>query len=276
MYRLTLGSLTISDASMPEIVTATAKAGFVGCGMRITGRKLTDQGPTLVGNPALTKEVRDRARDGGIRLSSVTAYHFDPSIKVSDFEPVIEIASQLEAKTFGVACQDPDESRFVDKLAQFAERAETIGARVAIELMPYSQAKTFKQTYRIIKNTGRPNVGLNLDALHLARAGGTPDDIKTMDPKRIFIVQLCDAPRNKPDSMDLPTESRTGRLYPGDGELPLFELLDAIPKDREELECETPSQENRHLPAIDRAKIAKQKTVDFLTRYLKDRGRQVG
>ncbi len=271
MFRLTLGSLTISDASMPDIVAAAAEAGFVGCGMRVTGRRVDDPTPTVVGNPALVRSIKERLKATGIMLSSVAAYHFTPELRVSDFAPVIDIAAELGARTFGVACQDPDEGRFVEKLAEFAGEIEKIKARVAIELMPYSQARTIEQTKRLVERTGKPNVGFNLDSLHIFRSGATAADVKSVAPERVFIVQISDAPRTLAAGMDLPTESRTSRLYPGLGGLPLYDFLDAIPQDRDVIECETPYAPHRHLPAGERAKLTAAAMREFLKKYLRER-----
>ena len=52
-----------------------------------------------------------------------------------------------------------------------------------------------------------------------------------MAPEWLHYVQLCDGPFQPilPDSTVALTEARTGRLFPGDGELPLAELLGALP-----------------------------------------------
>ena len=42
-------------------------------------------------------------------------------------------------------------------------------------------------------------------------------------------VQLCDAPAKAPPPDELVTEARTRRRLPGDGELDLSKLLDALP-----------------------------------------------
>jgi sugar phosphate isomerase/epimerase len=60
-----------------------------------------------------------------------------------------------------------------------------------------------------------------------------------MESNRFIFAQLCDARREKPANMDLRTEARTGRLYPGKGELPLYDILDAMPRDIE-IELEMP------------------------------------
>ncbi|MFI6774344.1 hypothetical protein [Nocardia sp. NPDC050412] len=64
--------------------------------------------------------------------------------------------------------------------------------------------------------------------MHLIRSGATPSDLATLDPNLIGYVQICDVPRY-PTIPDYMAESMTERLGPGAGELPLFEILSAIP-----------------------------------------------
>lgn len=61
----------------------------------------------------------------------------------------------------------------------------------------------------------------------------------------------------------LPNEARTGRLYPGDGALPLHDFLNALPADLE-IECEMPRTDYADLPAAEQAKRAAQATRAFL------------
>ena len=63
------------------------------------------------------------------------------------------------------------------------------------------------------------------------RRGGTPADVGAVAPERLLYVQLCDGPFQPilPDSAVALTEARPGRLFPGDGELSLAELLGALP-----------------------------------------------
>jgi sugar phosphate isomerase/epimerase len=70
-----------------------------------------------------------------------------------------------------------------------------------------------------------------MGGLHFARLGATPALIRTTDPALVPYVQVSDAPRAAPsgDPLDWQREGRTARLLPGDGELPLIELIDAMP-----------------------------------------------
>jgi hypothetical protein len=57
------------------------------------------------------------------------------------------------------------------------------------------------------------------------------------------------------DTANLIREARTGRLLPGEGVLPLRELVAALPPGLP-LAIEAPSRDTAHLPALERAQRA--------------------
>ena len=69
-------------------------------------------------------------------------------------------------------------------------------------------------------------------------------------------AQICDAAAVIPsESGDLIREARTGRLLPGEGALPLRELVAALPA-AIPLSIEAPVRATAGLPALDRAQRA--------------------
>ena len=266
MKRLTLGWLTLFDAAPADVVTAAAAGSFESVGLRITGRNLDDPEFSVVGNPAKIREIHRRLAFNGIRLSNTSIYHLYPEITLDHVKPAIEVSAELGAKTIVVTCMDPDEARWTDFIAQCCEVAAKAGIHLALEVVPYSDARTLEQGLRLVQNTGAENFGLLIDTLHIARSGGTPANLANIDPKHIAFAQISDAVAEKPTDIDLPTEARSGRLYPGDGELPLYEYLDALPA-KIEIEVETPRLDQSELTFNERAKQAGDATRRFLAEY---------
>jgi sugar phosphate isomerase/epimerase len=80
-----------------------------------------------------------------------------------------------------------------------------------------------------------------VDALHLSRSGGVPEDLRALPHDVLRSVQLCDAPAARPATTDaLIKEARGGRLLPGEGDLPLGRLLAELP-DHAVLSVEVPN-----------------------------------
>lgn len=263
---LTLGWLTLLDAPPADVVTAAAAGGFQSVGIRITGRKLSDSYHPVVGHPSSIREIRRCLTDNGIRLSNTSIYHFYPEITLDHVQPAIEAAAELGARIIVVTCMDPDEARWTAFIAACCERADKFGIRLALEFVPYSHARSLEQGCRIVRNAAQPNFGLLVDSLHLARSGGTPGDLLNIEADLIVFAQLCDAAREKPQGIDLPTEARTGRRYPGDGELPLHAFLDSLPADTE-IEIETPRSDLVDITPGERALHAGEAARRFLADY---------
>jgi sugar phosphate isomerase/epimerase len=69
-----------------------------------------------------------------------------------------------------------------------------------------------------------------VDALHLSRTGGAPEDVRGGLPRLIRSAQLCDARAERPVGDEaIIREARSERLAPGTGHLPLGALLTALP-----------------------------------------------
>jgi sugar phosphate isomerase/epimerase len=272
MGYLTLGWLTLFDTPPADVVTAAAAGGFDSVGLRITGRRLSDSDYPIVGHPAALREIRRRLTDNGIRLSNISLYHLYPEITLDHLQPVIEATAELGAETIVVTCMDPDEARWTAFVARCCERAAKFGLKLVLEFVPYSCARNLDQGCRIVRNARQPNFGLLIDPLHLARAGDDPSALSAVEPHLIVFAQLCDAAREKPPGMDLPTEARKGRLYPGEGALPLHAFLDALPTEIE-IEVEMPHGDQGDITPNERARRAGEAARRFLADYRSSRAK---
>lgn len=274
MPTLTLGWLTLINATPVEVVAAAARADFRSVSIRITGRKPGDGFPSLVGNPAMLAEVKQRLADGGLRLSNTSAYHLSPDVTLDMLKPAIEATVELGADIIVATCTDPDHDRWVAFMAKYCALAAASGVRLALEFVPFSEARTIGVGDELVRRTGASNFGLLVDSLHLSRSGGTPADVRTVDPRRIVFAQLCDAAARHPPRDGLAHEARNGRFYPGDGALPLYDFLDALPPGIE-IECEAPRNDFRDLPADEQALRAGVAFRKYLGDYCRARGRPV-
>jgi sugar phosphate isomerase/epimerase len=272
MAILTLGWLTLLDATAQQTVDAAAAAGFTSVSIRITGRKLADPFPEIVGHREVLKDLKARLVGNGLRLSNTSTYHLSPDITLDKLEPVLDATVELGCPMVVATCADPDHARWAAFAARYCESAAKRGLRIALEFVPFSQAKTLADADRIIQATGAKNFGILADSLHLSRSGGSPRDLKSVDPKQFFFTQICDAVAQRPSDEDLANEARTGRLYPGDGKLPLYDFLDALPRDIE-IECEVPVPAHRGKAPEDQAKHSMSAVRTFLEGYFAARSR---
>jgi sugar phosphate isomerase/epimerase len=166
----------------------------------------------------------------------------DPQTVVASYQPLFETAAALGASFINVMGDDPDLSRARDTFAALADAARPYGLRPTIEAIPYMKVKTLSDAAILVGESGG---GIIIDPLHLQRSDGTPGDVRSLDPKLIAYCQLCDAPLAAPHNLprprelprgqsvegitDLALEARAVRLLPGDGELPLAEIIATLP-----------------------------------------------
>ena len=266
---LTLAHLTIGATPL-ETIEAAAGAGFGAVGVRICGRRPGDAFATpVVGVPETARELRSRAADLGVRLSNVSGYQFYPDVTLSQVEPVVAASVELGAPVIVANGFDRDEGRFTELFGRYCELAQQSGIRVALEFLPYSGVRNLEAAMRIVDACGADNAGVLLDALHLERSGGTPDDIRTVPPARIVFAQLCDAPSWRGAKTDdaLLKEARGARLPAGAGTLPLFAFLDALPPGCE-IEYEVARGDMAGRSPIDKALAAADDVERFMSTYL--------
>lgn len=269
MRQLTFGYLTLSECPQLEIIDVAKASGFNSLGLRVEGRRTGDDYPfAVVGDPAKLRAVKERLAATGMRLSNVNGKYLEPHTTVDDIKGLVDAAAELGCPFILANGYDDDESRTTDNLAKMCELAQEAGGiRIAIEFVPYQSINGLKMAYDMAKRTGMDNAGLVPDPLHLSRSGGSPADFAGLDLSRVFYAQVCDAPAKRPDTIDgCLNEARTGRMYPGEGGLPLFDYLDAMPGDCE-LEIEVANAVDRKLPPLERGKKVAAAFQKFMSAY---------
>jgi sugar phosphate isomerase/epimerase len=249
-----LDHLTMLDVAPPEFVVVAAGAGFDAVGLRIAPVSPGEEAwPVSPGSPMLAETMR-RCGGTGLFVLDVEAIPLGPGSDLSGCERVLETAAVLGARYLNVICDDPDTGRFADRLAELVRLARPYRVRPVIEFTAWRPIRTLASAVAIAR--GSDGAGLLLDTLHIQRCGVTAAELAAVDPALLGYLQLCDAPTTLPHGIDVPgrmprgqqasagddavLEARTGRLLPGEGELPLAELLGALP-DSLPVSAEAPS-----------------------------------
>lgn len=110
-------------------------------------------------------------------------------------------------------------------LNELADIAEKYGVKLAYEFVGYPNCSvnTFGQTYEIVKEVNRDNVGMVLDCFHFHAMNSRLEDLKKADPAKIFIFHID-------DSEDLPVGALRDdkRLWPGEGAVNLDGILSTL------------------------------------------------
>lgn len=225
--KLCLDSLTLTDTEPEDLIRSARKAGFDLVSLWVQPPSLF---PRQLLTPEKAKACAAALADTGVAVGPLEVFDLSSAEAVNSYRPALELGAQLGAKTasaINLFNSDPEQvSRL---LAQLAELAGEYGLGVTLEPLATFATATLAQARDIIRLSGA-DAGIVLDAFHLIRMGGTAADVRSMAPGLIRYVQLCDGLA----SVEIETaryEAANERLYPGDGEFRLVDLLRDAPRD---------------------------------------------
>jgi len=229
---LGLGHFSVIGVPPLELVQMAAKLGYAAIGLRLH--------PAFPGAPtydvpagsALSREMRRRMQGEGITVYDIEFVVIDAEFSASDLLPVLEAASVLGARRLNVCGDDADRSRLVANFAALCDLAAEFGMGVDLECMAWRTVSSLPLAIEVVEAAAHPNGGVLIDALHLARTGTSPEALRDVPPGLIRSAQLCDARAERPVGNEaIILEARSQRLLPGQGALPLRELVAALPGD---------------------------------------------
>jgi sugar phosphate isomerase/epimerase len=225
---------TIHQANLIEMIEVAARHGF----------------PTLQVPPDLYFACRDegltaaslrkRLADAGVRVALIDA--ITAGIPGTRSEPV-QFKGRTMPRWNAASCLEANDaleapllnlSHYQGTPVPLAEMAEAIGAvsrlaashgvTLVLEFVPDSGIRTVHEAQAIAAACGEPNCKILLDTWHLARGGHGVADVRALPPGSIGAFQLSDRIEPPPGSAYVPM---TGRLLPGEGKLPLGEIVGA-------------------------------------------------
>ncbi|MGI8524801.1 MAG: sugar phosphate isomerase/epimerase family protein [Pseudolabrys sp.] len=230
MQDLSLGPLTIIRATHREMVAAAATGGFAAVGFRLIAPRPGDPVHPIEGGAGGVKDLHKVMDDNGVRLFDIESLWLSPVTQPESIRPALEICAALGGESVLVAGNDPDFERMVANFAQVAALASEFGLKVAVEPTSWCVISRLDQARELLSRASAGNGGILIDTLHMDRAGETPASLAALDPALVAYVQICDARKARPASPpELMAEARGDRLLPGEGALPLNEVLDALP-----------------------------------------------
>ncbi len=213
---LSLAAGVCPETGPADFVAACATAGWDACGIWYDPATWSD---------TVAADVRRRLDDTGLIALDMEPIFVTPTGDHGD--AVIEAAATVGAHNLLVVSRGVDDDQFADRFAELCDLAAVHGIGCSLEFMAFMSVRTLPQALAVLDRADRPNAAVLVDNLHLARTGGTPADVAAVAPGRLPYLQLCDAPALAPE--ELVVEALDGRLLLGGGELPINELVDALP-----------------------------------------------
>lgn len=241
---------TLQQASLIELIEAAGRHGF-------STLSIQPEALATAIDELGAAGLRRRLKDAGVRVRVLDAMwgalpgqgRADGSS--GDNEDLCHRAAEaVEAPILNVTHyrgRPTPRAQIIDALGGVCRRAGARGFQVALEFIPDTGLPSLNETWEIVRAVGEANLSINLDPWHLARSGGTLDDVLRLPPGAIGAFQLCDRTPPAPGAVYVPM---TGRDLPGEGELPLCELARAVRANNPKVtaELEVFSEELRDLP----------------------------
>lgn len=178
------------------------------------GRELRDEGLQLVLDPVMN--WHEGAPRPGSRFGRVPV---DEALQVARDLGAVALTAIAHAAT------DLSPGELGMAFGALCDVAADWGAQVHLEFMPMSTVADLAAAWEVVAAADRPNGGIAFDTWHFFR--GTPDlsVIARVPGERIFTVQVDDALAEPQGSL---REDTQRRLLPGDGELDLVGVLQAL------------------------------------------------
>src|SRR5256885_11131746 len=88
-----------------------------------------------------------------------------------------------------------DRGRIVDDFRELGERAGARGLRIGFEALAWGRhVADHREAWSIVREVGHPAIGLVLDSFHSLARNIPIDSLREIDPAKVFLVQLADAP----------------------------------------------------------------------------------
>ena len=221
MNPIALAPTTLSKVPPLEYIAIAAKAGYDAIGFRLYPSPHLPFFP-VVGDAQLMREVRKALDDSNLRVYDVFTCYITPDMDFDAMKRAHEFGAELGAQYALVIGDDPDWGRSVDSFGRLCDNAAEFGLVCAVEA-PVNRRRlnTLQLNLKLIEESGR-NAVLSVDPAQFIRAGHSFDELKSVPSSMLPYSQINDT-----QSMTMGDPMCT----PGEGIVPLYDLLDLLPPD---------------------------------------------
>ena len=224
-----LSVLAFLDIPATEFIEIAADTGFDAVSLRVTGSRsancseLSDLGRVAA--------AAQRVTEAGLGVIDAEVLRLGPDLDVGEMRRTVDAAAQLGARhllTVDGGWSEP--SPLMDQLSELRTVVDEVGIRPCLEFMKFTGCKDLDSAVAAASSAG---VAVLVDTLHLFRSGGDAGQLRTAVSQHgadLFpYLQLCDALAAPPPHDRLRDEAIEDRILPGEGELPLAEVLQSLP-----------------------------------------------
>jgi sugar phosphate isomerase/epimerase len=188
-------------------------------------------------------QVRTALADTGVALDGVEFFPITAEVDFELYKPALALGAGLGARRAVGHVFILDDALVVERLGEFCDLAESFGLNFTSEFCPLTAGNpSLARAKWLVDQVGRDSFANGIDMLHTVRSGATAGDLAALERRYFGVVQICDAIGTEPSSDYI--KDVHNREVPGNGDLPLHDLLSAVPADQP-VEAEVPAAHRR-------------------------------
>lgn len=254
---LSLAAGTLPEFQPPLVAEAAGQAGFNHVGFTIEPDRW---------DAAALAATKAAIKTHGLAVLDVEVIWIpEGGLVGDDHKLIIDAGIELGASNVLVVSAEPDKDRTAAALHQLCEWGAAGNMRVALEFLMITAVQSMDAALDIIARTDHPAAGLLVDTIHFQRAGHEPSELAKVDPHLLPYSQICDGKLNCQQDFDHYLEDAIDlRCAPGEGKLPVKEILDALPDHIPlSLEIRSKAYRDKYPDPVDRAKAVRAATLDY-------------
>jgi sugar phosphate isomerase/epimerase len=228
MFPFCLNTSTIKTRPLPEKIELTARAGYSCIELWCADVE------SYLGEGGSLPRLRAMLTNAGLQVPSMIALQGWGSLSGDTWREFLKVARRRLALAQALGCpklvaSPPREETSIEQLAdhygELLEIGRSIGTLPAMEFLGFTaQVKDLRTVLEILARTNARDATLVLDPFHVFRGGGSFADVRMVPGHRIGICHFNDAPQEP--AREQQTDAH--RVMPGDGTLPLVEMLQDI------------------------------------------------
>ena len=215
----------------PEMIRIAAKAGYDAVSLRTIPMGLDGERPyDIASDTQLFRETKRAAEETGILLHDTENARIADGVDVADYEPALAAAAELGIHHILTNIWTDNKDFYTQQYGKLCDLAARYEQTVSVEFVTWASVTNLQQARELVESVGCSNVGIVLDCLHFYRSRVSLNELDACPKEWFYYIHLCDCEAPIPtDEISLIHTGRAERLYPGEGVVPIQEIVRRVP-----------------------------------------------
>ena len=211
------------DPDLPGQIRSAARAGFGAIGPDSYSIAAFCAGGGRV------EDLDEAIRSAGLRCFELPCLLIDADAAGNRerIEELLAFAKVLRPDFVQLNVDSQVDATVIDGLREAGDRFGAEDARLAIEYLPWlPEVRNIRSTRALLARAEVPGAGVLVDTWHWFRGGASLDQLRAIPGECIGSTQFNDAPVQSWEN--LVDETMAARLNPGEGAIPLVEVVQVL------------------------------------------------